>query len=170
MLLWASILKYLLFVFFHRINFQIPSDSDSDNTVDTSDDAVVQHYGGDTQLPVFSTTTCGYNAKQVAQCLFNPVLDKVCQPMGVTKSARFIVDIDDVEFADLKADDLGVWKTNGTKTTHFRLLPSGRVWIASSKRKAPSSLSYYVITRRHYVHGTYPCFRRIIIDIRGKLK
>ena len=39
--------------------------------------------------------------------------------MGVSKNAAFIVDVDDVEFADLKADDLGTWKTNRTKSTYF---------------------------------------------------
>lgn len=158
----------MLFVFLNRIDFKVSSDSDSesDNTEeDTSGDAVIQYYGGDTQLPIFSTTQCGYSAKKVAQCLLSPAVDKVCcvQPMGVTKSATFIVDIDDVVFADLKADDLGVWKANGTKTTHFRILPSGRIWIASSKPKSPC----YVITRRYYVHGTYNRFRRVIIDIKG---
>ena len=40
--------------------------------------------------------------------------------MGVDKNATFIIDLNDVNFADLKADDLGVWKTNGTKTTYFK--------------------------------------------------
>ena len=156
-------MKNYCFVYHYRLAFD-ESDSDS------AEEAVVpQYYEGDTALPIFSTTPSGYHAEKVARCLLHPDLDKVChvQPMGVTRGATFVVDIDDVEFADLKADDLGVWKTNGTKTTHFCILPSGRIWI-SSKRKGRLS-TYYVITRRYYVHGTYQRFRRVIVDIQGRL-
>ena len=87
--------------------------------------------------------------------------------MGITRNAAFIIDMNNVELADLKADDLGVWKTSGTKTTYFRILPSGKIWIVA-KRKARRS-SYYVMTRRYYIHGTYRQFRRVIIDIQGKI-
>ena len=87
------------------------------------------------------------------------------QPLGVTKNATFIVDVDDVAFSDLKADDLGTWKTNGTKTTHFWIRPSGTI-VISPKQKGPDTKSY-IMTRRYYVHGTYQLFRRIIIDIKG---
>ena len=87
--------------------------------------------------------------------------------MGITRNAAFIIDMNDVELADLKADDLGVWKTSGTKTTYFRILPSGKIWIAA-KRNAHRS-SYYVMTRCYYIHRMYRRFRRVIIDIQGKI-
>ena len=143
--------------------------SDDGSASECEDVPVSQYYDGDTELPMFSTTPFGYNVKKVARILLNPKEEKVChiQPLGVTKNATFIVDIDDVAFADLRADDLGAWKTNGTKTTYFRILPSGTIWIASNKGKEPRS-TCYVMTRRYYVHGTYRLFRRVIIDIRGK--
>ena len=150
---------------FYRLTFEL-SDSESDGS---ENDSVVQYYRGDSELPMFSANSCGYHAETVAQCLLNPVPDKVChvRPIGVTTSATFIVDVDDVQFANLKADDLGVWKTNGTKTTLFHILPNGNIFILSSKRRAVKG-SDYVLTRRYYVHGTYQQFRRIIVDIRGK--
>ena len=44
------------------------------------------------------------------------LISSIChiQPLGVTKTATFIVDLD-VLFSDLKADDLGTWNANGTK-------------------------------------------------------
>ena len=95
-------------------------------------------------------------------------LDKVChiQPMGVTKNASFIINIDDVHFADLKADDLGSWKPNGTKVTYFRILPSGTMRILSCRPRVTTS---YALTRRYYVHSTYHLFRRTIIDIQGEV-
>lgn len=84
--------------------------------------------------------------------------------MGVDKNATFIIDLNDVNFADLKADDLGVWKTNGTKTTYFKSLPSGKMIVTKQKT------SSHVMTRRYYVHGTYQRFRRVIVEIQGKTK
>ena len=72
---------------------------------------------------MFSRVVSGYRAEQVARILLNPHVDeqKVChvQPMGVVRNATFFIDLDDVKFGDLKADDLGVWKASGTKTTFF---------------------------------------------------
>ena len=134
-----------------------------------SSDAELEYYDGDKELPLLSTVCFGYPAEKVARYVMNPVQEKVChiQPLGVTKNATFILDIDDIPFSDIKADDLGVWKANGTKTTHFRILDDGSIMIASAKLKGPMQ-SYYRMTRRYYVHGTYNLFRRVIIDIRGK--
>ena len=75
---------------------------------------------------MFSTVTYGYPAERMVRILMDPDLerDKVChiQPMGVTSNATFIIDMDDVHFPDLKADDLGSWKPNGTKATYFHVL------------------------------------------------
>ena len=80
----------------------------------------------------------GIMQEQVVRILMDAELDqdKVChiQPMGVTKNASFIIDIADVHFADLKADDLGSWKPNGTKATYFRFLPSGTKRILSARQ------------------------------------
>ena len=143
------------------------SESSSSSDDEETSSKGIQYYSDDKELPVFSTTSAGYLAEQVAKVLLNPNLDKVChvQPLGVTKNATFIVDVDDVAFSDLKADDLGTWKTNGTKTTHFWIRPSGTI-VISPKQKGPDTKSY-IMTRRYYVHGTYQLFRRIIIDIKG---
>ena len=73
----------------------------------------------------------GYQASELANILMakNIDLQRIChiQPLGVTKTATFIVDLDDVLFSDLKADDLGVWNANGTKSTYFSMSPK-LVW------------------------------------------
>lgn len=93
-------------------------------------------------------------------------LTRVChiQPLSIAQSATFIIDLDDVLFSDLKADDLGTWSSNGTKSTYFSMV-AGSIEIASGK---PSHSSYYILTRRYYTHGTYHLLRRILVDIRGK--
>ena len=126
----------------------------------------IRHYNSDFELPMFSSTAVSYSVDKLARVLFNPNDSQVChvQPMGVTRNASFIIDVDDVEFCDLKADDLGSWKSNGTKATSFQLSASGAVKILSSKDRRSGS---YELTRRYYVHGTYNLFCRIIIDIKG---
>lgn len=140
-----------------------PYCSDSDN-----ESAPILHYDDNKEMPIFSSTSCGFVAEQMARNLLSPPMEKVChvQPLGIRKNATFIVDMDDIPFMDLKSDDLGVWKTNGTKTTYFMILESGEIFI-SRKQKGPRS-SYYVLTKRYYVHGTYQLFRRVIIDIQGE--
>ena len=44
----------------------------------------------------------------------------------------------------------------------------GEIRLTSGKPKLGGNL-FYTLTRRYYTHGTYKLFRRIVIDIRGKL-
>lgn len=156
------------FFFFRRLKFEVSSSSDSEHEEQQLSKTIF--YNDDAELPVFSSVTSGYPAEQVVRILMDPELDqdKVChlQPMGVMKNASFIIDVDDVHFADLKADDLGSWKPNGTKATYFRILPSGTMRILSGRPRVTTS---YVLTRRYYVHSTYHLFRRTIIDIQGEV-
>ena len=81
------------------------------------------------------------------------------------KNATFIVDIDEVAFEDLKADNLGSWSSTGTKRIYFRFTQRNNVRFASG---IPSSFSDYLcLTRRYYVHKIYHRFHRIISDIKG---
>ena len=98
---------------------------DSDYEEDTAEDKV-ENYDNDPELPLFSTVDSGYSASVLARILMNTNIDtkRVChiQPLGVTKNASFIVDIDDVLFSDLRADDLGTWRNNGTNQLISRCL------------------------------------------------
>ena len=89
-----------------------------------------------------------------------------CSAPGGYENATFIVDIDDVMFSDLKADDLGTWKNNGTKSTYFSMFVNGSVAVASGK-PSHGAESYYILTRRYFTHGTYQLFCRIVVDILG---
>ena len=88
------------------------------------------------------------------------------RPVGVSANTTFIVDIDKVNFNDLKCDNLGTWTTTGTKSTFFRFAASG---IKISEKKPPQSGVYHVLTQRYYVHGTYyNLYHQIIVDIQGE--
>ena len=58
----------------------------------------------------FSVVSNGYQANGVAKILLDPSIDhtRVCH-------VQPIVDVDDINFSDLKADDFGSWVTKGTK-------------------------------------------------------
>ena len=148
------------------MKFSYSSDEESDDSESNL------YYENDPELPLYSTVKSGYQASELANILMagNIDLHRVChiQPLGVTKTATFIVDLDDVLFSDLKADDLGNWNATGTKSTYFSLSPNGVVRIAAGKPSRSLKSAYYTLTRRYYTHGTYKLFRRIVIDIRGK--
>ena len=115
---------------------------------------------------LFSVICRHYAASELARILMNQNIDlqRIChvQPLGVTKNA--IIDVDDVLFSDLKADDLGSWSP---KSTYFSM-SGGVIRIASGKQSCDfRNNSYYILTRRYYTHGTYHLFRRILIDIQG---
>ncbi len=132
----------------------------------------MKFFNDDKQLPVYSQLTSGYGLPDLVKILMNPKIDdssKVCkvQPLGVTKNCSFIVDIDSVNIDDLKADDNGSWKNNGTRRKYF---------VMNSKKKPEFSASapisvhgYYCIIRRYYVHRTYSKFCRCSVEIRGNL-
>ena len=115
----------------------------------------------------FSKATHGQPVHVIIESLLAPEEKHVCkvQPLCVMKNATFIIDIDEVPFEDLKADDLGSWFTTGTKRTHFRFTETNAIRYASG---IPSSDKYFKLTRRYYVHKTCQRYHRIISDIKGK--
>lgn len=111
----------------------------------------------------------GYPVHSLIQQLLTPESDssRICrvQPMGVTRNSLFQIDLDAVQFEDLKADDLGSWMATGTKRTHFRYTQNNTIKYATGL--PPPSSDYFLLTRRYYVHRTYNKFHRIISDIKG---
>lgn len=60
------------------------------------------------------------------------------------QTAAFLIDIDVVEFDDIKADDLGSWKATGNKKSIFRVTSSGVVKYLASKSVGSD---YLLLTR-----------------------
>ena len=79
------------------------------------------------------------------------------------QNAAFLIDIDVVEFDDIKADDLGSWKEEEL----FQVTSSGAVKYLASKPVGSVSTGYLLLTRRYFVHLTYDTFHRLIADIQG---
>ena len=111
---------------------------------------------------------CGYPVHLLIKTLLSKDMDmaRVCkiQPLGVSRNAVFLVDVDAVAFGDLKADDLGSWKSTGTKRTYFRFTSGNNIAYATA---GADYREYFLLNRRYYVHKTYKKFHRIICDIQG---
>lgn len=133
----------------------------------------VDYYRGDKELPVYSRVQCGYPVGDLVNILLKSDLDlnRVCtvQPLSVTENSCFVVDIDSVDFQDLKADDLGAWSTTGTKKCFFRFAQSGTLRV-TDKKPSNSKFNYFTLTRRYYIHKSYDKFHRQLVDIKGILK
>lgn len=128
------------------------------------------YFNDDPELPVYSHTSIGYTLSELVDILMSESLpeEKVCkiQPLGVNRNCTFIMDLDSVSTEDMKADDLGSWKSNGTRRSYFKL---NRRNIAEFLKAAPSQTAgHFVIIRRYFVHHTYSKFWRCIVEIRGK--
>lgn len=139
--------------------------SDSDETM-----SELEYYDNDVELPIFNKMSCGYPVNLLIKTLLSKELDtqRVCkvQPLGVCKNTLFIIDIDEVAFSDIKADDLGSWKSTGTKRTYFRFDKENTLVYAMP---GANYREYFLLNRRYYVHKTYKCFHRVISDIQGML-
>ena len=125
-------------------------------------------------LPVFSAgRRSGLTTEEAVDILLNPHIDfsKVARavPTSVSKNVVFIVDIEAPHVKTVKsllADDLGVWKGTGTKTSYFR---------ESTKSNPPTKVSeamfgvvgVYRCTRSFYRNKSDPELLRIIIHLRG---
>lgn len=133
----------------------------------------VDYYRGDKELPVYSRVQCGYPVGDLVNILLKSDLDLnrvwAVQPLSITENSCFVVDIDSVDFQDLKADDLGAWSTTGTKKCFFRFAQSGTLRV-TDKKPSNSKFNYFTLTRRYYIHKSYDKFHRQLVDIKGMLK
>ena len=125
------------------------------------------YFKDDHTLPIYSTCSFSYNASELCSILLSDDLNSCrLQPLGVTENASFIIDLDYVQFEDLKADDLGVWKSTGVKRSDFVITDEGEIRFQVGRSHGTA---HYTLFRRYYVHGTCLTFHRLIVSIQGKL-
>ena len=83
--------------------------------------------------------------------LMKPVIltEHICtmQPLCVSQNAAFMVSVYSVEFGDLKANYLGLWKGTGTNRMYFRVLPSDAIKFTGRK---PTSISFNTMLLRSH--------------------
>ena len=120
---------------------------------------------------MYSSLSSGFPVHRLIDVILNPDIapQKICsvQPLGVMQNAAFLIDIDIVDFDDIKADDLGSWKATGNKKNYFRVTSSGAVKYLTAKSVGSVSTDYLLLTRRYFLHLTYNRFHRLIADVQG---
>lgn len=127
----------------------------------------LEYYEGDPELPIFSRVTNGYSAEHVIHILMVATPSNkisVVQPVAVSENATFLIDLEKVDFCDLKSDDMGAWVTTGTKATHFYFNGSADTLVFTSRKGVRAK---YVLKRRYYIHGTYQKYHRMIAVVEG---
>lgn len=107
-------------VFFRRRLSFSSSSSSFDSDLSTKDEnPALSYFNGDPELTIYSQTSVGYGVLELVDILMSNSLSegKVCkiQPFKVNRNSTFVIDLDSVAVEDLKADDLGSWKLNGTR-------------------------------------------------------
>ena len=161
-----------MFGFRRKLSF--PCSSSETSTPETSEEPSMLYYDNDPELPIYSKTSIGYSLSELVEILMNESVQEsqVCriQPLGVSRNCTFIMDLDEVSVEDMRADDLGVWKSNGTRRSYFKLnrKHTSRPDFLSS-RPSEKGAGYFLIVRRYFVHQTYSKFRKCIVEIQGKL-
>lgn len=130
------------------------------------------YYQDDHNLPIYASLDYGYPLDRIIDVLLTSSmpLERICtvQPLGESQNAVFLIDIDVINFGDLKADDFGSWKGTGTKKTYFRVLPSGAIRYPQCRPNPSESTDYLHLTRRYYVHKGYTQYHRMIADVQSK--
>ena len=128
------------------------------------------HFNDDPELPIYSQRSFGYGLSEIVDILMSKSLpeDNVCkvQPLGVNCNCSFIVDLDFVSCDDLRSDDVGSWKSNGTRRSYFKVNERNKPEFFKAFSSQPAG-SFYIV-RRYFVHRTYSKFRHCIIEIRGE--
>ena len=123
-------------------------------------------YRDDPRMPIYSTRL-SYSACDLCDILLSDDINACqLQPLGVTENTSFIIDLDYIQFEDLKTDDFGVWKATGVKRGDFVITSNGetRFQVGRSQESA-----HFMLFRRYYIHGTCSTFHRLIVSILGEL-
>ena len=95
-------------------------------------------FDDDPQLPLILHLEAGYPVHFLIQTLLASNVDKsrVCkvQPLGVMQNAMFMIDLDEVHFNDVKADDLHVQYRSDTRYKSNAFITSNERINANDKR------------------------------------
>lgn len=89
------------------------------------------------------------------------------QPVSVENNVSFVVNLSCLSNPDdVRADDLGAWKCNGSRSLQFSVILSDKV-CRINRSKSKSKIVIYV-RRQYHVHGTDPDFHHMIAFVEGR--
>ena len=113
--------------------------------------------------------------KELFSLLVDRQLDssKICNvtPSDIEHNCTFIVDQSKLEHAgDIRADDCGVWKNNGSRPCIVTWNNNNAIIVAHGTLSCKNHKmipSQYHIVRTYFIHRSYKDFRKVISVIHG---
>ena len=134
-----------------------------------SDEPPLSHFNCDLEVPVYSQTSTGYSTFELSNMSSAITEEKVCklQPLGVNCNYTFIMNVDAVNYTeDMKADDLGSWRSTGTCTTYFRVHMRNKAEFLQTT-PTQAAMGLFVVVLRPFIHTSYNIFWWCIVNIKG---
>ena len=124
-------------------------------------------------IPIFSESVTSYSVEDAVKIILQPH-QNVCtqQPIGCRTSGTFVVDLSKLDDRDdIKADDLGVWKNQGVRSTYcsikFESEEVKKITVLGSKPAVMRS-SVYRLKRTYWIHAEDNRVCRRIFELEGK--
>ena len=124
-----------------------------------------EYYHGNKCLPVYDHPKKGYSGEDIVKILLNPTFKKdlLCSthPVSVRNNVSFVVDLSKLNDPnDVRADDLGTWRCNGSRLLQFTVKISET--DCRIVNETLSSAKVVHVRHQHHVHATDPDMHRMI--------
>ena len=133
-------------------------------------------YRSDDSCPLYETPPNKYSVERVIKILLDPKIDKsrICHqwPLNIMKNSTFVIDLNSLKDPDdVKKDNFGVWKHNGSHNQSFQCCVSDdKVHIGPSifSQTGGRQWEAFSLRRLHSKHPAKDSFRRMLCFITGK--
>ena len=134
------------------------------------------YYNDDKDMPILERISNDkkrvYSIEEIVKLLLNPnlrlskfVATKV--PTMICSSASFVVNLDSLDIReDITADDIGVWRNNGTDKTNVKVIFHNS--SIKEVKKCSSIVNSYTVKRVYRTHSTDRTLRKTTAFIYGK--
>ena len=131
-------------------------------------------YNEDAMTPVFSWTKKAYTAEQLVCILLGKYRQEhlcVSQPVSISNNVTFLVEMGCLNHPDdIKCDDMGSWKHNGSPKQCFRVLKTKKgIENIEPLKSKPSDVEgdVYELKRVYYINQSDPTIRKLVAKLVG---
>ena len=126
------------------------------------------------RIPIFSTSDTSYSVEDAVRITLQPN-QNICtqQPIGCHISSTFVIDLSALdERDDIKADDLGVWKNQGVRSTYCSIKWENdkiqKITVLGNNKPAVMRSSIYRLKCTYWIHTEDNRVSQRIFELEGK--
>ena len=125
------------------------------------------------KIPIFSTSDTSYSVEDAVRIILQPN-QSICtqQPIGCHISSTFVIDLSTLDEQDIKADDLGVWKNQGVRSTYCSIKCENekiqKITVLGNNKPAVMRSFIYRLKRTYWIHTEDNRVSRRIFELEGK--